>query len=78
MNPDYSSLLIIIIPQVVKLISQYYQISQLNATRLFYKSKVYTLLANEETKFWHFSPLTLWTMFNDEYKTDAFEMPEEC
>jgi hypothetical protein len=76
--PDYSSLLIIIIPQVVKMIAKKHKISQLKATRLFYGSHVYTLLADEATKFWHFSPLALFIMFDEEYKTGTFEMPEEC
>lgn len=40
-------------------------------------SKVYALLEQEETKLWHFSPLTLFNMFDEEQKTGSFELPEE-
>ena len=31
----------------------------------------------EETKLWHFSPLTLFNLFDEETKTGTFELPEE-
>lgn len=44
---------------------------------LQFYSKVYALLEQEETKLWHFSPLTLFNMFDEEQKTGSFELPEE-
>ena len=38
---------------------------------------VYALLEQEETKLWHFSPLTLFNMFDEEQKTGRFTLPEE-
>jgi hypothetical protein len=75
---NYDVLLVIIIPQIVKLISKKYKINQLESTRLFYQSQVASLLEEEKTKLWHFSPLTLFSMFDQEYKTGSFDMPEEC
>jgi len=75
---NYDILLVIIIPQIVKLISKKYKINQLDATHLFYQSQVASLLEKEKTKLWHFSPLTLFAMFDQEYKTGSFDMPEEC
>jgi hypothetical protein len=75
---NYDILLVIIIPQIVKLISKKYKINQLDAARLFYQSQIASLLEAEKTKLWHFSPLTLFSMFDQEYKTGSFDMPEEC
>lgn len=44
----------------------------------FYGSNLYALLEQEDTKIWHFSPLTLFNMFDEEKKTGSFELPEEA
>jgi hypothetical protein len=75
---NYDVLLIFIVPRAVNLISKKYKTNQLKATHLFYQSRVASLLEDEETKFWHFSPLTLFSMFDQEYKTGSFDIPEEC
>ena len=36
-----------------------------------------SLLEQEDTKLWHFSPLTLFNMYDEEKKTGNFEIPEE-
>ena len=42
-----------------------------------HKSEVYSVLEREETKVWHFSPLTLFNMYDEEKKKGYFEFPEE-
>ena len=66
-----------IISPVIELICQKYKIDEITATTRFYTSTVYTLLENEETKVWHFSPLTLFNMFDEETQTGDFVIPEE-
>jgi hypothetical protein len=52
-------------------------IAKLEAARLFYKSKVYRMLENEKTKFWHFSYMSLCMMYDEEKASGSFAMPEE-
>ena len=67
----------ILVPQVIVLISENYPYDEMTATDEFYNSKVYALLEQEDTKLWHFSPLTLFNMFDEEKKTGKFTFPEE-
>ena len=43
----------------------------------FYNSKTYEVLAREETKVWHYSPLTIYTMWKEEKETGEIIFPEE-
>lgn len=51
---------------------------ELTVSNIFYNSPVYALREQEDTKLWHFSPLTLFLMFDEEQKTVNFEIPEEA
>lgn len=73
----FESLLVVIVPAVLKLIMENYTWNEIEASDHFYKSKVYEKLEKEETKMWHFSPLTLFNMFDEEQKTGDFTFPEE-
>ncbi len=73
----FSAMLILLVPAVVELIIKQYGISETEATEHFYNSRVYELLEDESTKLWHFSPLTLFQMFDEEQKTGSFTFPEE-
>ena len=44
----------------------------------FYQSELYKELADEESKLWHYSPLTLYTMYQDELLTGSYDYPEEA
>ena len=72
----FEGLLILIVPQVVGLIVQNCGLDEMTATTLFYKSRVYALLEQEETKLWHYSPLTLFNMYNEERETGDITFPE--
>lgn len=74
----YESMLILIVPAVVKLIADNYSWDEITASNQFYESKVFECLEREETKLWHFSPLTLFHMFDEEQKTGSFAFPEEA
>ena len=73
----FEAVLKLLIPQVIHLITEKKNIDEVTASRDFYNSKVYELLENEETKLWHFSPLTLFNMYDDEIKTGVLNFPEE-
>ena len=72
----FEAMLILIVPQIVHLIVENYELSEIEASRAFYESEVYALLEQEDTKLWHFSPLTLYTMDDEERKTGNITFPE--
>ena len=74
----FEAMLMIIIPDVINEISKVFGCSEIKATEMFYSSTVYSYLEREETGFWHYSPLMLFTLFDEEYRTGTFESPEEA
>lgn len=79
MDKQFNSLLsVVIIPQVVNLIAVKENISEKNAIEEFYDSQVYKVLEREETKVWHYSPLTIYFMWKSEKETGEIAFPEEC
>lgn len=72
----FEAMLVLIVPKVIGLITANCEIDELTATRIFYESKVYSLLEQEDTKMWHLSPLTLFNMFEEEQKTGTITFPE--
>ncbi|MFQ6804791.1 MAG: hypothetical protein ACLRT5_08030 [Lachnospiraceae bacterium] len=78
MNDEkFTAVMGMLVEQVVHLITENYAYDELTASNAFYNSEVYALLEQEETKLWHFSPLTLFNMFDEEQKTGRFTLPEE-
>lgn len=78
MNDEkFTAVMGVLVEQVVHLITENYEYDELTASNVFYNSEVYALLEQEETKLWHFSPLTLFNMFDEEQKTGRFTLPEE-
>ena len=74
----FEAMLNLIVPKVIHLITENYLYDEVTASKEFYDSKVYALLEQEDTKLWHFSPLTLFNMFEEEKKTGDFTIPEEA
>lgn len=74
---QFSAIMGLLVQQVVHLIADNGPYDELTASKAFYASQVYALLEQEETKLWHFSPLTLFHLFDEEQKTGRFELPEE-
>lgn len=72
----FEAMLVLIVPKVIGLIASNYEMDEVTATRIFYESKVYSLLEQENTKMWHLSPLALFTMFDEEQKTGNITFPE--
>ena len=73
----FESMLILIVPAVVKLIVDNAHTNEIEAADMFYNSKVYAKLEQEETKLWHLSPLTIYNMFAQEQKAGEVVFPEE-
>ena len=68
-----------LVPKIVLLMGKNYpEHSETTAMNELYTSKVYSILEDESTKLWHFSPLTLFNMFDEEKRTGRFEWPEEA
>ncbi len=76
-DEKFFAMLILLVPSVVELIVKETGLSEAEATERFYASKVYALLEDESTKAWHFSPLTIFNMFDNEQKIGSFIIPEE-
>ena len=76
-DKKFEAILTLLVPQVINLICENYPLDEMTASREFYESKVYSLLEQDDTKLWHFSPLTLFNMFDEEKRTGDFQMPEE-
>ena len=74
----FESMLVLLVPQVVQLISENYSCDEITASKEFYVSEVYELLEHEDTKLWHLSALTLFHMFDEEKRTGIISFPEEA
>lgn len=78
MNDDqFSAMLAIIVPPIIEQISQNSNTDVDKIISRFYKSKLYNELSDEESKLWHYGPMTLYTMFQDELLTGSYDYPEE-
>ena len=55
--------------QVAVLIAQRRAVSPLEGLRLFLDSKTHALLLDDDLKLWHFSPLALFDMWENEIAT---------
>ncbi|MBQ2880949.1 MAG: hypothetical protein IJE40_01650 [Clostridia bacterium] len=78
MDIKFNTLLsIAIIPQTVDLIIKKEGLDDISAINEFYNSKTYEFLSIEETKMWHFSPMTLYSMWKHEKETGEIVFPEE-
>lgn len=73
----FEAMIILIVPKIIGLIIEHYGCDEVTASETFYQSQVYSLLEQEDTKLWHFSPLTLFNMYDEERKTGSITFPEE-
>lgn len=69
-------LVVAIIPKIIDLIVANSNITEWQAIKIFYHTKLYRDLSDESTKLWHFSPLLLYTLLQDELLTGHYEYPE--
>lgn len=77
MDEKFNAILSVsIIPQIISLIITKESMEEGAAINLFYESKTYELLSKEETKLWHYSPLTLYHIWKSERDTGEMVFPE--
>lgn len=74
---QFNAMLAIIVPSIIELITKNSNLDADKAISLFYKSKLYQELSDEKSKLWHYSPMTLYTMYQDELLTGSYDYPEE-
>ena len=78
MDEKFNSILsIALIPQTVDLIVKNEGLDDIAAMSAFYQSNTYVELTKEETKMWHFSPLTVYSMWKYERETGEVVYPED-
>ena len=78
MDEKFNAVLsVALVPQIVDLIAKNSSLNDADALNAFYKSKTYDLLSKENTKLWHFSPLTVYSIWEEERKTGKPILPEE-
>ena len=78
MDEKFNAILsVAIIPQVVDLIVQNEGLDDIAAMTEFYRSATYEALSKEETKTWHFSPLTVYHMWKNEKESGELVFPED-
>ena len=76
MNKDrFVALMIMITPDIINKIMNKYGLDEDRAMILFYKSKVYKLLENEETKLWQYSSEMIVELLDRE-QNGRLEFPE--
>ena len=73
----FEAILTLLVPKVIDLIVKNYGLDEISATKAFYESKLYSVLEEEDTKVWHFSPLTPSCLFDEEKRTGEITFPEE-
>lgn len=76
-DQKFDAIMTLLVPQILPFIMQNYAVDEIAASKMFYESDVYAILEQENTKLWHLSPLSIYTMFDEEQKTGKFEFPEE-
>lgn len=67
-----------IVPRLIKTIMNEQQVSENDAFSLLYRSELYRQLEREETKLWHLSVPTLYSLWLEEKETGKITYPEEA
>ena len=75
---QFTALLTVVVPPIVKLISDWAGNGEVAAMEDFYRSNVYAQLSDESSKMWRLSPKTIFEMYKQEKAEGRFDWPEEC
>jgi len=78
MANENKAMLEFIVPRLIKTIMEDRKVSEKDAFTLLYSSKLYEQLDREETKLWHLSVPTLYSMWKEEQDTGKITYPEEA
>ena len=76
-NDGFNGFLALQTHPIIERLSQIRNISKREALDLFYNSNFYNVYANETTKLWHFSHITLADLLNQEISSGYIEFPVE-
>ncbi len=77
-DDQFSAMLAVIVPPVIEKITENCDMDDVTAIFNFYQSRLYQELSDENSKLWHYGPMTLYTMFQEELLTGSYEYPEEA
>jgi len=75
---EFQAVLQIIISRLTQMIAKEMNIPDKEALNRLYTSKLYEKLEEEETKVWHLSVPTLYSLFVEEQETGKIKFPEEA
>lgn len=75
-NEQFTALVPYVITDLINLISAKQNISEEDAIKKLYSSKLYEMLENEETKLWQYSTQMLYYIFEQQEKREDFEYPD--
>ena len=75
---QFNAMLAIIVPPIIEQITKNSNVDDNKAISGFYQSRLYQELADENSKLWHYSPMTLYTMYQDELLTGSYDYQEEA
>ncbi len=73
---NFNALMPFICIDFIKTISLAQGISEKEAMDVLYTSKLYELLADEETKIWHYSTPMLYSLLEQEFNTGKIDFPD--
>ena len=76
-NQEFKSIMILLIPLLVKEIVSAEKIEELDAVSNLYESTLYEKLKEEETKLWHLSPKALYELYKQEKVEGCIDWPTE-
>lgn len=74
---QFSAMLAVIVPPIIEHILKNSNVDDEKVILGFYRSRLYQELSDEKSKLWHYSALTLYTMYQDELLTGTYDYPEE-
>lgn len=74
---QFKSLLQLYTPCIIKEIAARKNMDEKAAIEIFYTSSLYEKYTDEETKLWHFSPVLLVDLLEQELETGEIEYPVE-
>ena len=74
---EFQVILQVIVSRLVQMIAKEMNVSDKEALNNLYSSKLYEKLEQEETKLWHLSVPTLYSLFIEEIETGKITFPEE-
>lgn len=74
----FEAVMILLVPQIIHLVVENNRYDEVTASKKFYRSNLYALLEQEDTKLWHLSPMTLYHMYSEEQTTGNILFPEEA